>query len=63
MRNPNGGTREFYQWNIDLIGTEAVAADAEIVAVAATFFKDIGLSPEQVRIFVNNRRLDGPGFF
>lgn len=52
-----GRTREFYQWNIDLIGTESVAADAEIVAVAATFFKEIGLSPDQVTIYVNNRRL------
>ena len=52
-----GRTREFYQWNIDLVGTEAIAADAEIVAVAATFFKEVGLSPKQVRIYVNNRRL------
>ena len=52
-----GRTREFYQWNIDLVGTEAVAADVEIVAVAATFFKEVGLSPEQVRIYINNRRL------
>jgi len=52
-----GRTREFFQWNIDLVGTETVAADAEIVAVAATFLKEIGLSPGQVRIYVNNRRL------
>lgn len=52
-----GRTREFYQWNIDLVGTESVTADAEIVAVAATFLKEVGLSPDQVQIFVNNRRL------
>ena len=52
-----GRTREFFQWNIDLVGTEKVSADAEIVAVAATFLQETGLSPEQVRIFVNNRRL------
>jgi len=56
--NPQRGrTREFYQWNIDLVGTESVTADAEIVAVAATFLKETGLSSEQVKIFVNNRRL------
>jgi len=56
--NPQRGrTREFYQWNIDIVGTEAVAADAEIVAVAATFLKETGLSSEQVQIYVNNRRL------
>jgi histidyl-tRNA synthetase len=52
-----GRTREFFQWNIDLVGTESIAADAEIVAVAATFLQSVGLSPEQVRISVNNRRL------
>jgi histidyl-tRNA synthetase len=52
-----GRTREFYQWNIDLIGTESVAADAEIVAVAANFFEEIGLTPDHVAIYVNNRRL------
>jgi histidyl-tRNA synthetase len=57
-----GRTREFYQWNIDLVGTEVVAADAEIVAVAATFFKDVGLSPDQVRIYINNRRLMDQAF-
>jgi len=56
--NPQRGrTREFYQWNIDLVGTESTAADAEIVAVAAAFFKEAGLSSGQVRIYVNNRRL------
>jgi histidyl-tRNA synthetase len=56
--NPQRGrTREFYQWNIDIVGTESVAADAEIVAVAATFLKETGLSANQVQIFVNNRRL------
>jgi len=57
-----GRTREFYQWNIDLIGTEAAAADAEIVAVAATFFKEVGLTPAQVQIVVNNRRLMDQAF-
>jgi len=61
--NPQRGrTREFFQWNIDLVGTETVAADAEIVAVAATFLKETGLSPEQVKIFVNNRRLMDDAF-
>jgi histidyl-tRNA synthetase len=61
--NPQRGrTREFFQWNIDLVGVGTVAADAEIVAVAATFLKETGLSPEQVKIFVNNRRLMDEAF-
>ncbi len=57
-----GRTREFYQWNIDFVGTEAVVADAEIVAVAASFFKESGLSPDQVCIYVNSRRLMDTAF-
>ncbi len=61
--NPQRGrTREFYQWNIDLVGTESVAGDAEMVAIAASFFKETGLSPDQVRIYVNNRRLMDEAF-
>ena len=61
--NPQRGrTREFYQWNIDLVGTETAAADAEIVAIAAIFLKETGLSPEQVRIYINNRRLMDEAF-
>ena len=61
--NPQRGrTREFYQWNIDLVGNESITADAEIIAVAATFFKKIGLTPQQVKIYVNNRRLMDKGF-
>ncbi len=57
-----GRTREFYQWNIDLVGTDTAAADAEIVAIAATFLKQTGLSPNQVKIFINNRRLMDQAF-
>ena len=57
-----GRTREFFQWNIDLIGPGTVAADAEIIAVAATFLKEAGLKPDQVTIYVNNRRLMDAAF-
>ncbi len=52
-----GRTREFFQWNIDLIGVNSYQADAELLAVAASFFKRVGLTPDKVRINVNNRRL------
>jgi histidyl-tRNA synthetase len=55
-RPQRGRSREFFQWNIDLLGVVSPQADAEIVAVIATFFKSLGLSPKQVRIGVNNRR-------
>jgi len=52
-----GRTREFFQWNIDLLGVASPEADAELIAVAATFLRAVGLSPERALIYVNNRRL------
>ena len=52
-----GRTREFYQWDIDLLGVESPEADAEIIAIAAEFLKAVGITPNQVVIKINNRRL------
>ncbi|MBQ6343488.1 MAG: histidine--tRNA ligase [Anaerolineaceae bacterium] len=52
-----GRSREFFQWNIDLIGVKSYQSDAELLAICASFFKRVGLTPEHVRINVNNRRL------
>ncbi len=52
-----GRTREFFQWNIDLIGASSVEADAELVSICIRFFQRVGLNHDQVRVFVNNRRL------
>ena len=56
-RPQKGRTREFFQWNIDQIGSDSIQADAELLAVAATFLKNVGLTPEQVKLYVNDRRL------
>lgn len=56
-RPQKGRTREFYQWNIDLIGSDAIQADAELLAVAANFLKLVGLKSDMVQILVNDRRL------
>jgi len=56
-RPQKGRTREFFQWNIDMVGVDTPQADAELVAVIATFFREVGLTPGQVSVLVNNRRL------
>ncbi len=56
-RPQKGRSREFFQWNIDLLGVDSPQADAEIVVIAAVFFQAIGLTAKDVRIKVNNRRL------
>lgn len=52
-----GRSREFFQWNIDMLGVNSPEADAELIAVAATFLRSVGLNSEQATIYVNNRRL------
>ncbi|MGB3700230.1 MAG: histidine--tRNA ligase [Anaerolineales bacterium] len=56
-RPQKGRTREFFQWNIDLIGSKSAAADAELIAIVATFFQKVGLAPQDAQILVNNRQL------
>ena len=52
-----GRSREFFQWNIDLIGVNSPEADAELVAICAEFFRSVGLTSGEVKILVNDRRL------
>lgn len=49
-----GRTREFWQMDVDTVGTKSMLADAEMVALASTFFKQLGLD---VVIRINNRKL------
>jgi histidyl-tRNA synthetase len=56
-RPGKGRTREFYQWNIDLIGAESAEGDAELVAIAAMFLREVGFAADEVQILVNNRQL------
>ncbi len=56
-RPQKGRTREFFQWNVDMLGVSSPEADAENAAVLATFFQRVGLNPQQVIIKVNDRRL------
>jgi len=56
-RPQKGRSREFFQWNVDMLGVDSPEADAELVTVLATFFKTVGLTPGEVMILVNNRKL------
>ena len=56
-RPQRGRTREFFQWNIDLLGVDTPEADAEMIAIAASFLKLVGLSCENAVVLVNDRQL------
>lgn len=51
-----GRGREFFQWDIDILGSVSPIADAEIITIAANFYKQIGLSSSEVKIKVNDRK-------
>jgi histidyl-tRNA synthetase len=52
-----GRTREFFQWNIDLIGVDTPESNAEMVAIVAELFRSVGLSPQEAVILINDRLL------
>ncbi len=56
-RTQKGRRREFFQWNVDMLGAGSPEADAENVAVLASFFRRVGLTPSYVAILVSNRNL------
>jgi len=56
-RPQKGRSREFFQWNIDLLGVDSPAADAELAAVAVTFFRLVGFTSDEEKLQFNNRRL------
>ena len=51
-----GRSREFLQWNVDVIGAADAAADAEVMAVALAALRALGLGPADLVLRVNDRR-------
>lgn len=59
-RPQKGRYREFYQCDVDIVGSDSMLADAEIVCVMVAVFKRLGFN--EVTIAINNRKLlDGIG--
>ena len=56
-RSQKGRLREFFQWNVDLIGVEGEIADAECISLAVDAMREVGLGPDDVEIRLNDRRL------
>ena len=52
-----GRLREFFQWNVDVIGSDSVLADAECIFVAVDFLREAGLAPEDVCVRIGSRPL------
>lgn len=52
-----GRLREFYQWNVDVIGTADVIADAECILVGVEALRELGLTASDFAVHISNRRL------
>ena len=56
-RPQKGRLREFFQWNIDIIGVEDTAADAEIIYTTIDSLRSFGLTSSDIKIKLSSRRL------
>ncbi len=56
-RPQKGRLREFFQWNVDVVGVDDPLADAETILVAVDFLREAGLSPRECSVRINSRRL------
>ncbi len=56
-RPQKGRLREFFQWNVDIIGVEDVLADAEVIFCALDYLREIGLTPNDIVVKISSRKL------
>jgi len=56
-RPQKGRLREFFQWNIDIIGIEDVLADAEVICCSLDYLRNTGLTSKDVVAKISSRRL------
>jgi histidyl-tRNA synthetase len=52
-----GRLREFFQWNVDVIGTADVVGDAEVILVGVEALRELGLAASDFAVHISNRRL------
>ena len=58
-RPQKGRLREFFQWNIDVIGVDDVLADAEVIFTTVDYLREVGLTEKDVRVKFSSRKLLG----
>jgi len=56
-RPQKGRLREFFQWNIDIIGVDSPEADAEIIFTSLDYLRTAGLTSDDVRARISSRKL------
>ena len=57
-----GRLREFFQWNLDILGADDLLADAECILAAIDCLREVGLTADDVVVKINDRRFIGAIF-
>ncbi len=56
-RPQKGRLREFFQWNIDIIGADDVLADAEVIYTSIDYLRSLGLTSKDIKAKISSRKL------
>ena len=56
-RMQKGRKREHFQWNMDCIGLDSVAAEVELMNAQVSFLRAVGFAAEDIAIKVSDRRV------
>ena len=56
-RTTRGRKREHYQWNLDIVGENSLAAEAEVLACAIDALKRLGIDERDFKIHFSSRAL------
>ncbi|MFZ2147307.1 MAG: histidine--tRNA ligase [Sedimentisphaerales bacterium] len=56
-RPQKGRLREFFQWNIDIIGEDKSTADAEIIFTTLDYLRMVGLTNKDIQVKISSRKL------
>ncbi len=60
-RPQRGRLREFFQWNIDIIGLDDILADAEVIFTTVDYLREVGLTHKDIRVKISSRKLLAAG--
>ena len=56
-RPQKGRLREFFQWNIDIIGIDDPLADAETIFTAVDYLQQVGLGANDIVVKISSRKM------
>lgn len=56
-RPQKGRLREFFQWNVDVIGIDDVTADAEVIFCAINYLQQVGLTAKDITAKISSRKM------